>query len=832
MPPLLLSGTLEDEKDHHPTHHHQEAFSSRSKRRTQQKWARKGDAMFDDDDDDDDDAPPPAGRRRQKRGMMVFDDPTTRRRGLQEEDDEDDDDATTTEDALEVLANGVTPLVFATHNKGGKDWMNAFGGHNKGVSSNNASTTDETNTNDLPEEKEEYVQKREFDLAMLAAQNALKAKTAANRRVHVQAKAAMHNAVTALKLTEKECQRLREELADARRDPDGVTKALIEDARREDRERLRVAKDRVKKLSNAYRMLQSEIGKEKYEQANAAVFRNNASSGGEKRREEIGRDNDNNNNNNNNNETAFREQTQGASSVSILPVAMEYPIKLDEAHETKSVVLAQLCMQGYALDDCERAMEELQSTDLYECLDWLEEREALRAVYNEDTLMIRKNEVEEEDEKEEEFEEDRAARLRRQLAASRLIDDETRDDDEQEDDAAADDERSSFELGDEFDYAKYDSSNLRLTPEELYVARSRAVRVLCACATDPPSRQEIDENDERRMMIKIENDDVDFEDEADDASLESTGMDEEDSDDDDGEDDTSEDLSAKRRAKEAKMNTRANQILNSPIRKGTSNTLKKPNKPPFSMMSELGTKKDPEVLRKEYYIRRYKMAFSFRAIVALTKLAESTSSLFFILHNGGVRAATECLRKYGETSSSCARASFALIRQFASGGGGGRGGGGEENDVDDFFSSITAKHFVQTERFHILPLLVLRAIEARMEDFDVVSDGMKCLWTLIALGGDRTRKQLLKSNIAFTIRDALAVSTVVDEQYRGRRFKRIIGCALTMCLDCTEAQELFTRLSIPGLIRAKLIEFPSIKFSGEFADLREFLANAKKKTQS
>ena len=835
-PSIPLLSALEEEEDDEKDQQQQEAAKALSfSKRRKQKWAR-GDAMFDADDD----APTTAGRRRHQhhhRGMVFV---SEGRRGLQDGDDEDDedDDATTTEDALEVLANGVTPLVFATH-KGGKDasssdWMNAFGGHNKGVSSN-ASTTDETNTNDVTEEKEEYVQKREFDLAMLAAQNALKAKTAANRRVHVQAKAAMHNAVTALKLTEKECQRLREELADARRDPDGVTKALIEDARREDRERLRVAKDRVKKLSNAYRLLQSEIAKEKYEEANAAVFRNNASSGGEKRREETRRDN-NNNNDDDDNETAFREQTQGASSVSILPVAMEYPIKLDKAHETKSVVLAQLCMQGYALDDCERAMEELQSTDLYECLDWLEEREALRAVYNEDTLMIRKNEVEEEDEKEEEFEEDRAARLRRELAASRLIDDETKDDDEEEDDAAAaadddDDERSSFELGDEFDYAKYDSSNLRLTPEELYVARSRAVRVLCACATDPPSRQEIDEKDERRMMIKIENDDVDFKDEADDASLESTGMDEEDSDDDDGEDDTSEDLSAKRRAKEAKMNTRANQILNSPIRKGTSSALKNSNKPPFSMMSELGTKKDPEVLRKEYYIRRYKMAFSFRAIVALTKLAESTSSLFFILHNGGVRAATECLRKYGETSSSCARASFALIRQFASGGGGGRGGGGEGNDADDFFSSITAKHFVQTERFHILPLLVLRAIEARMEDFDVVSDGMKCLWTLIALGGDRTRKQLLKSNIAFTIRDALAVSTVVDEQYRGRRFKRIIGCGLTMCLDCTEAQELFTRLSIPGLIRAKLIEFPSIKFSGEFADLREFLANAKKKTQ-
>ena len=215
MPPLVLSGgTLEDEKDHHH-HHHQEAklFSSLKKEdnTTKVMGARRCDVhrtmmmiLHHHPREDD------------KKRMMVFvpnggrradDDPTTRRGGLQEDDEDDDDDATTTEDALEVLANGVTPLVFATHNKGGKDWMNAFGGHNKGVSSN-ASTTDETNTNDLTEEKEEYVQK-EFDLAMLAAQNALKAKTAANRRVHVQAKAAMHNAVTALKLTEKECQRPR-----------------------------------------------------------------------------------------------------------------------------------------------------------------------------------------------------------------------------------------------------------------------------------------------------------------------------------------------------------------------------------------------------------------------------------------------------------------------------------------------------------------------------------------------------------------------------------------------------------------------------------------------
>ena len=702
------------------------------------------------------------------------------------------------EDALEVLANSVNVIFSSNTNK------------NKSNKDENAS----------------YVTKTEFDFAMQAAQNALKAKTRANHMLTLQAKAAMQNAVTALKITEKECQTLRTQLADLRRDPDLATELMIEDALRRDREQLRVAKERVKKLSNAYRMLQNEIGKERYE---AAAFVSGARRGeegeggyeGERRRREEGggtTSSDGNKRNNRNN-----------TLVSILPVAMEYPIKLDRAHETRTIVLAQLCMQGYALDDCERAMEELQSTDLYECLDWLEEREALRAVYNEETLMLRRDEEEEkfeeeeaeEEEEEEEEEEDRAARRRRQLAASRLIDDETTEDNDDDDD-----ERSSFELGDEFDYAKYDSSNLRLTSEELYAARARAVRVLCACATDPPSRQELDEKEERRMMMNIEDNPLDLgkKEEEEEVSFESTDLDEDDSDyEEDDDDDTSEDLSAKRRAKEAKMNTRANQMLNSPIRKDKRD-LAKSGKNLSSLTSKIVMKKDPEVLRKEYYIRRDKMAFSFRAIVALTKLAESASSSFFILHNGGLRAATECLRKYGETSSSCARASFALIRQFASG-----GGGGEENGADDFFSSVTAKHFVQTERFRILPLLVLRAVEARMEDFDVVSDGLKCLWTLIALGGDRTRKQLLKSNIAFTIRDALAVSKDDDEQYRGRRFKRVIGCGLAMCLDCTDAQELFTRLSIPGLIRAKLIEFPLIKFSGEFADLREFLASAKKK---
>ena len=53
-----------------------------------------------------------------------------------------------------------------------------------------------------------------------------------------------------------------------------------------------------------------------------------------------------------------------------------------------------------------------------------------------------------------------------------------------------------------------------------------------------------------------------------------------------------------------------------------------------------------------------------------------------------------------------------------------------------------------------------------------------------------------------------------------------------MCVDHVFGLHGSTRVvyetEYSGIDSAKLIEFPSIKFSGEFADLREFLANAKK----
>ena len=106
-------------------------------------------------------------------------------------------------------------------------------------------------------------------------------------------------------------------------------------------------------------MLQNEIGKERYEAAALLAEREE-----EEEEEDTKESEDEEKREKDDAERPQQAHTKHYARFN-LPVAMEYPIKLDRAVETRTIVLPQLCMQGYALDDCERAMEELQSTDLY-----------------------------------------------------------------------------------------------------------------------------------------------------------------------------------------------------------------------------------------------------------------------------------------------------------------------------------------------------------------------------------------------------------------------------------------------------------------------------------
>ena len=104
-----------------------------------------------------------------------------------EEDDEDETTTTTTQTTTTTSA--LQQLSSSTNNDENEDALE--------VLANTVNVTKDGN----------YVTKEEFDFAMQAAQNALKAKTHANHMLTLQAKAAMQNAVMALKITEKEVRK-------------------------------------------------------------------------------------------------------------------------------------------------------------------------------------------------------------------------------------------------------------------------------------------------------------------------------------------------------------------------------------------------------------------------------------------------------------------------------------------------------------------------------------------------------------------------------------------------------------------------------------------------
>ena len=111
-------------------------------------------------------------------------------RALRFVEEDDEDETTTTTTTQTTTTSALQQLSSSTNNDENEDALE--------VLANTVNVTKDGN----------YVTKEEFDFAMQAAQNALKAKTHANHMLTLQAKAAMQNAVMALKITEKEVRRL------------------------------------------------------------------------------------------------------------------------------------------------------------------------------------------------------------------------------------------------------------------------------------------------------------------------------------------------------------------------------------------------------------------------------------------------------------------------------------------------------------------------------------------------------------------------------------------------------------------------------------------------
>ena len=101
------------------------------------------------------------------------------------------------------------------------------------------------------------VPKVEFDRAIEAAQQALRAKTASSQQMLAQASSAMRNALTALSLSEQEVANLKATVKELQERPAEGTNEIIE----REREELRQAQQRVADLSAAFRQLQGEVAR-------------------------------------------------------------------------------------------------------------------------------------------------------------------------------------------------------------------------------------------------------------------------------------------------------------------------------------------------------------------------------------------------------------------------------------------------------------------------------------------------------------------------------------------------------------------------------------------
>jgi hypothetical protein len=146
-----------------------------------------------------------------------------------------------------------------------------------------------------------------------------------------QASSAMRNALTALSLSEQEVANLKATVKELQERPAEGTNEIIE----REREELRQAQQRVADLSSAFRQLQGEVARVRYEQ-------------------------------------------EGFD----MPVAMSLPVKIAPELASRVTVIAQLVMLGYSYEDGEMALDAIRVNDLHLALEWLEGRHATKSQFS------------------------------------------------------------------------------------------------------------------------------------------------------------------------------------------------------------------------------------------------------------------------------------------------------------------------------------------------------------------------------------------------------------------------------------------------------------------
>ena len=191
-----------------------------------------------------------------------------------------------------------------------------------------------------------------------------------------------------------------------------------------------------------------------------------------------------------------------------------------------------------------------------------------------------------------------------------------------------------------------------------------------------------------------------------------------------------------------------------------------------------------------------------RCLLALARL--SLGGAAYLVHtSGGPRAAIDCLRLY-PSNAEITVASYGVIRGLLQ-------------------NPATMMKFRKQKRFRIVPATVVDGVHRHDRFLDVKAEAAHTLWTYAGVGGADAQRLVLAVEFLDVIRSGLEEARREDKGRTDKRVRKFVGCLLALAKGNAEIQDELVREGARSLIRKSLVEFGTISFHGEFAELRDWI---------
>jgi len=192
---------------------------------------------------------------------------------------------------------------------------------------------------------------------------------------------------------------------------------------------------------------------------------------------------------------------------------------------------------------------------------------------------------------------------------------------------------------------------------------------------------------------------------------------------------------------------------------------------------------------------------AYRCLLGLAKLSQRDSA-YLVLTNGGPRAAIDCLRLY-PANMDVTYAAFKVLRGLLG-------------------NPSTMMKLRKQKRFRIVPAAVVDGVY-RHDSLDVKAEAAHCLWTYSGVGGVDAQDLVIGVDFLPVLKSGLEEARALDKGRSDARVRKFVGCTLALAKANEPVQDLLVAEGMRALLRKSLVEFKTITFNGEFAELRDWI---------